>query len=389
MSKSSWKIAARLLPLACLSILPAAQAQSGPATPAIYERLQRAGLIDPYFPEVIVELATPLAQAAQGKWKRVQVNAPWRADALNIYQVDAEKIPPDFSLENEGIAEFSLEMLSGGALSSRRTQTIFLNTTASKRAAAVAVLQRISGEPLIKSLARVDAAGLAASEKLWSPATFANGSKPVQNAILLLRGSTTFVLAHEMGHLLASEGAAPARPVVRARSLTDRQKDERAACPEMLVEDFQIQRAAESAADLAATRLLGLQCRIGSDAAIRHEVNQLGMQWYFLGAMSDKMLQAARRTQSPIIARQLQIMLGPELYQQAVVAPSSGDRKAGAVKPLFPASHPPDYARVQAIEEALAKSPCGGQVGDHSLEQMMENYRLQMCRGLVADNRTR
>jgi hypothetical protein len=105
---------------------------------------------------------------------------------------------------------------------------------------------------------------------------------------------------------------------------------------------------------LAATRLLGLQCRIGSDAAIRHEVNQLGMQWYFLGAMSDKMLQAARHTQSPVIARQLQIMLGPELYQQAVVAPSSGDRKAGAVKPLFPASHPPDYARVQAIEEALA-----------------------------------
>jgi hypothetical protein len=40
MSKSSWKIAARLLPWACLSILPAAHAQSGPA---IYERLQRAG----------------------------------------------------------------------------------------------------------------------------------------------------------------------------------------------------------------------------------------------------------------------------------------------------------------------------------------------------------
>ena len=49
---------------------------------------------------------------------------------------------------------------------------------------------------LIKSLARVDAAGLAASEvgRLRRSST----AKPVQNAILLLRGSTTFVLAHEM-----------------------------------------------------------------------------------------------------------------------------------------------------------------------------------------------
>ena len=389
MSKSSWKIAARLLPLACLSILPAAPAQSGTATPAIYERLQRAGLIDPYFPEVIVELATPLAQAAQGKWKRFQVNAPWRADALNIYQVDAEKIPADFSLERrtKALPSSTLEMLSGGALSSRRTQTILLNTTASKRAAAVAVLQRMSGEPLIKSLARVDAAGLAASEKLWSPATFANGSKPVQNAILLLRGSTTFVLAHEMGHLLASEGAAPARPVVRARSLTDRQKDERAACPEMLVEDFQIQRAAESAADLAATRLLGLQCRIGSDAAIRHEVERLGMQWHFLGSISNKCsrpLDARRARSSRASCRSSRPRALSAGRGRAVV----GDRKAGAVKPLFPASHPPDTRGCRPSRRrwrshlAAARSETQPRADDG-------NYRLQMCRGLVADNRTR
>ena len=369
------------------STLPtSAHAQA--AAPAFYEKLQRAGLLDAYFPEAVLELALPLAQAAPGTWERVQVNAPWRRGTLNIYLVDADRIRPEFSLADEGVPEFGPENLYGGALAHRASQTIFINTAASKRATATAVLQWTQREPVIKALARIDAAGLAASERLWSPATLNSDSKPIQLAVMQLRGAYTFVLAHEMGHLLAPpDFAAP--PALQPQQLTARQKDERAACPELLRPDHQRQRAAESAADMAAVRLLGQQCRIGSDGARRHEINQLGMQWYFLTAMSDKMLQAGRRTQSPEIARRLQQLLGPELYAQVVVAPSAGDRKEGAVKPLFPASHPPDHERALAIEAALEKSPCGGTRSDHTLEQAMETLRLQMCRGLVATSGAR
>lgn len=380
------RLTALLSSVFVLLMPPPGGAQATAGTSAVFEKLQRAGLIDPYFPESVLELALPLAQAAGSKWQRVQVNAPWRRDTLNIYLVDAAAIKPDFSLADQGIPEFNRDVLSGGALSNHATQIIFLNTASSKRAAAAAVLQRTQDEPLIRALALVDTAGLDASEPLWSPAALNSASKPIQNAVLLLRGALTFVLAHEMGHLLnAAPGLETGPAAVQPQRLTDRQKDERYACPEMRV-GAQAQHAAESAADLTATRLLGMQCRIGSDGAYRHAINQMGMQWYFLAAMSDKMLQAAKSTQSPIIAGQVRQLLGPRLYQDAVVAPYADERKDGAVKALFHSSHPPDYLRVLAIETALAGSPCGGRTGDHTMAKALEELQLRTCRDLATNS---
>src|SRR5215831_13433429 len=60
---------------------PAAHASG----PGIASKLERAGVIDNYFPEVVVEVAGALTQAAPGRWPGVQVNQGYRAGWLNIY----------------------------------------------------------------------------------------------------------------------------------------------------------------------------------------------------------------------------------------------------------------------------------------------------------------
>ena len=62
----------------------------------------------------------------------------------------------------------------------------------------------------------------------------------------------------------------------------------------------------------------------------------------------------------------------------------------GAVKPAFPATHPPDTERmVHAIELALRSTPCGSGNLDTSGAQMLEMYRVQMCRGLLGQGTAR
>jgi hypothetical protein len=57
----------------------AASAQTAEPGIRIWNKLERAALIDPYFPEVVYEVAQSLAQAAPGQWRGAQVNSAYRA----------------------------------------------------------------------------------------------------------------------------------------------------------------------------------------------------------------------------------------------------------------------------------------------------------------------
>jgi hypothetical protein len=105
------------------------------------------------------------------------------------------------------------------------------------------------------------------------------------------------------------------------------------------------------------------------------------MNWYFMYAMNDKMLEMGRNTSSPVIERMLRMRFGNELYQSAIADSANSVRK-GAVKLAFPKTHPPDYARMMAIEQALANTPCGGSGMDHSEAQILEMFRARMCTNL-------
>jgi hypothetical protein len=341
-------------------------------------------LIDAYYPDAVLEIAQSLAQAAPGVWRGVQVNSAYRAGWLNIYLVDATRLRDEALLADEGLQNFTPEALRGGALAHEDTGIVFLNTAAWKRLAAATVMKQTRlVTDLTAGLAVVDAAGLPAARKYWDPATLNNPTDEMQRVGWLLRGAAAFVLAHEMGHLRIGRSAAAEADQVRLKDLTERQKDERAACPETLPGGFQQQQRHEQAADAAAVQLLGQQCRLGRDGELRHNIYMLGTNWYFVYAMGDKLLEMGRNTTSPVIEKALRTLIGSELYQKAVAESANNVRK-GAVKLAFPKTHPPDYARMLAIDQELRKTPCGSSGLDPSGAQLMEMFRARMCSSLTA-----
>jgi hypothetical protein len=350
----------------------------------VWSKLQRAGLIDAYYPDAVLEIAQSLAQAAPGVWRGVQVNSAYRAGWLNIYLVDATRLRDEALLADEGLQNFTPEALRGGALAHEDTGIVFINTAAWKRLAAATVMKQTRlVTDLTAGLAVVDAAGLQAARKYWDPATLNNPTDEMQRVGWLLRGAAAFVLAHEMGHLRIGRSAAAEADQVRLKDLTERQKDERAACPETLPGGFQQQQRHEQAADAAAVQLLGQQCRLGRDGELRHNIYMLGTNWYFVYAMGDKLLEMGRNTTSPVIEKALRTLIGSELYQKAVAESANNVRK-GAVKLAFPKTHPPDYARMLAIDQELRKTPCGSSGLDPSGAQLMEMFRARMCSSLTA-----
>lgn len=369
-----------LLIALCLLGLPASAQDAGTR---IWNKLNNAHLIDNnYFPEVAEETAGFLAQAG-GPWRGVQVNRPYRAGALNLYMVDATRIRDPAMLADEGVNNFAPESLAGGAQAHEDTGIVFINTATWKRIAAVAVTKLLKVQPNLPSaIAAIDVAGLPATERYWSVATLNSDTQAVRTAALLIRGAFAFALAHEMGHLRIGKNEAVEAEQRRLLKLTEREKDERFACPETLSAEFQQRQRQESAADLAAAQMLGQQCRIGEGGQIRHQIYVLGAGWYLTFAMADKVLLMGRNSTSPFIARMLQMQLGPQLYQQSIVE-LPAVQKRGGVRIAFPTTHPPDYSRWLAIDSTLQRSPCGGAGIDNSDAQLMEAFRAQMCKSLV------
>jgi len=378
--------------IAALSLPLGTASQSPPTTanaPGIASKLQRAGVLDNYFPEVVQEVAVNLLRAGPTPWQGVQVNGAHRAGWVNIYMIDARRLPKHDLLAEEGIQNLTAENLRGGALAHEETATIFINTVMSKRLTAATLMTQTKVQPdLTAALATVDAAGLDAVRKFWDPATLSANTDANQRVGWLLRGATAFVLAHEIGHLRIGQiqGDEPDR--LRLAKLTERQQDEIRACPELMHKESRQRQAHERAADAAAVTMLGQQCRIGDDGKLRHAIYLLGTSWYFLASMSDKLLEMARNTDSPFIAQALRAKIGADLYQH-VVAAQAAERRRGAVQFAFPLSHPPDTERMQAIEAGLRKTPCGGEGLDSAGAQMLEMLRVQTCRRIIEGAQTR
>ena len=382
----------RWIVLVLICILGAAfdaAAQGSSTGTRIANKLERAGVIDNYFPEVASEVANALARAAPGQWRGVQVNQSYRAGWLNIYLIDARRLPEGGLLDDEGLPNFTADNLRGGARTHEDTGTIFLNTAAGKRLTAATVMTQTKVQPdLTAALAGVDAMGLDAARQFWDPSALSADTPTNRRTGWLTKGALAFVLAHEMGHLLIGRSESEEPDMLRLKSLTARQRDERRACPELLEKGSRQSQKQEQAADLAAEGLLGQQCKIGADGQLRHAIYMLGTTWYFLAAMSDKLIEMGRNTDSPVIAQALRAKIGPELYQQ-VVAAHAAETRRGAVAFAFPLTHPPDTERMQAIEAALRVSPCGSGGLDSSGAQLLEMYRLQMCRRLIAQEPAR
>ena len=376
-----------VIALVCLHGAPAAaQDRAG----RIAQKLESAGVLDSYFPDVVQEVAYTLVLAAHGRWREVQVNQQPRAGWLHIYLIDARRLPADNLLAGEEVEGFTKPRLDAGAIADEDSASIFLNTAMWKRLAAATLMTQTKLQPdLTSALALIDAVGLDKVKKFWTPATWLQKSPAIQNAGNFMRGALAFVLAHEMGHLLIGGAKGSDEPdQLRLSRMTKRQQDEARACPALLLKGFREKQKHEMAADMAAAALLGEQCRIGRDGKLRHLIYMLGTGWYLLASMNDKLLAMGRHTSSPNIEKMLRAKLGDQLYQLAIAA-RAPSRRHGAVKYAYPSSHPPDTERLRAIDAALRKTPCGSIGLNTTLPALLESFRERFCRELIAKGQAR
>lgn len=359
-----------------------ADAQTGPRDFA--GKLQSAGVIDTYWADTVAEVAGTLIQAAPSRWQGAQVNHPYRKGWVNIYLIDARRLPEGGLLQEDGVDNLTPANLSGGAMAHEDSGTIFVNTGTLKRLAAATVLTQTTSVPnLTAALATVDVMGLDAARKLWSPETLAADTSENDRARWLMRGVVAFILAHEMGHLqLGRPQLTDDSERQRVSHLTAREMDEMAACPDLLAAEWRQRQQNEAQADKAAAALLGQQCKIGSDGEMRHSIYVLGTSWYFTAAVADKMIVMGRNTDSQSIATMLKLQMGPDLYQKMVAA-NAAERRRGAVRIAYPSSHPPDMKRIQAVNAALANAPCGNDGLASSDALSLELFRVQMCKNFA------
>jgi hypothetical protein len=368
----------------CASLFVAPTFAQATVGEAMFAKLTRGGYISSYQQAMTREVASNLI-AATDRWSGVQVNGPHRRGWINIYLVDADRLLKDNILAAEGVEG----TLHRNALTHEESATIFIDTGLLKAIAASTYLKQTRiVDSLEAGVAKVQVDGLDALRQAWEPRTLAQVDEPtIQKVNMFLRGTLTFIIAHEMGHAAIGRPALTREIRAPKKNLTERERDEIHACPELSVKEHQQQQQIERRADEFAAGLLSQQCDIGNDGPIRHQVNLLGANWYFLYAMSDKLLAGARATQSPNIRRMLIQRIGPELYTAAVEhLEQSDNKKRGAVHAFFPSSHPPDVERINRLEAILSRSTCGSSgIGSGSmLGQLWQSVLTMQCQQLKA-----
>jgi hypothetical protein len=357
----------------------AAAQPSSAGSDAVYRWLTQGGHLDGYLQAMVADVAADLARSAR-RWPSAQVNQAPRAGALNLFVVDSQALP-----ETDERAPLRRGDVEGGALTDEQLGLIYLDSALLKELASVAVQRTQQGVDTWKALATVRTRGLPAMRASWDARLFeAPDSGGNNQAVLLLRGAIGFIVAHEMGHL-AQPRPAGAPPAIQAPTrLTGRQRDERNACPELIDPDHAAQQQLESAADAYAAQLINSRCDVSRDGQLRHLTYVLGADWYFLCAMSSKMLSAGQVTQSPNIHRMLSQFVGPELYA-SLIAQAGERQNRGFVHVAFPDRHPPDYQRALAFDQLVARANCGGgSRSGNDMSMLLEQLRQGQCRALAA-----
>jgi hypothetical protein len=165
-----------------------------------------------------------------------------------------------------------------------------------------------------------------------------------------------------------------------------RERDEVHACPDLLDEQPRLRQERERQADEVAASLLAPQCQLGTGGEVRHQQYLLGAHWYFLFALSSKVLAGARATDSPAIARMVVAEIGPQAYRAMMQA--APDDRRGAVHVLFPSAHPPDLERLRMLDALVSRSPCGGlDLGSSPQEELIQMAISENCARLKARRR--
>lgn len=328
---------------------------AGPADgPAIERALSAAGVIEEYFTPQLSELVGTLVETS-GRWRTYGVNRPYQAGAVNVYLVDAARLPEPSPLWQFGI-RLGRDELRRNALADEGSGILFVDTGLLKSLVTVALLDTEGGMDTIAAVALVRARGLDAFRHLWDPARNPALHQAEYGTpwVIKAQGAAAFVLAHEMGHLAIGARDIDKRRVPR-RFANDADAANALACDDLIQKGQRQSRAIEQAADDFAVDLLA---RIRFPAEVvpqRYLRFETGAEWYMLFKLSHQMADTARVTKSENIRRMLRLTFGPEVFDALAEGPDEDYRNAVSV--FFPESHPAYVRRAAESLSRLADSP--------------------------------
>lgn len=363
-----------------------AQEASPPDGPAIYRALSGQGVLEDYLAPEVSEILGTLVQAA-GRWEASGVNEPYRPDALNVYLIDAARLPEPSPLAELGIA-LDREGLSGQGGNARADEAsgiLFVDTGFLKSLVTVAMLDTQTELDTIGAVGLVRARGIDAFRTLWDPALNPGlrDSGYTDHWVLLASGAAAFALAHEMGHLAIGATDINKRRVPQ-RFANEADGANALACDALVQEWQRKQREIERAADDFAVDLLSRVLfpeGVLNEPKLRYEI---GAEWYLVYAMAQQMVETLRVTRSDNIRRMLQMQFGPEVY--AALSQGEGERFRNAVSVFFPESHPASIRRAAESLSRLAESPSsvgritGSSTGDQVA--LLEQLLAAECRAI-------
>jgi hypothetical protein len=342
-------------------------------------RLKASNAIDRYLEDVVREVSSRILGASRLAGRALVVNDEYQPGAVHVYAVDPDKLTQS-GMTTPFDRQF-LDRLEGGATTRIEDTALFLSAPWLKRLMAATRLTQSKRVPeLSRALALVDVYGLDASREYW--ATPDADSDEAAMARLLVRGALAFVLAHELSHvLIGPRRSSDTAPPPDSRLTSQREIDERAACPDLNTRDAAQQQRYESQADALAVELIGRQCLLGEDGKRQHAIFDLGMQWHFLAAMWTTVFKLGRATSSPYIASTLKRELGEGLYGSLIARHERSDNKA--VHAVFIDTHPPDMARIEQLISRLKRTPCGTEASVSPELRMFERERARVCTALA------
>jgi hypothetical protein len=321
----------------------------------VYRALAVSGALDPYMKDLIEEVLGHLVGAAY-EWPGYQVNGPFRHGWVNVYSIDAERLPEP-RLEISGVKDINLrkENLRGSGFTDEESGTIFIDSGMLKQYLASVMNKLETGAPLVRAVAEVQAQGRDSLGYLWDPAInpSLNARLPAAAWLNLYRGMIAFVLAHEMGHIHTGKQPASAdEEKVTVRNAHE--KDLQWACSDMLSPKTRAMQQIEMEADQYAAGLISQV--LFPEGALRVPLlwYELGAQMYLVYSLSVDAINAVKDTQSNYFRKAMEIQLGAKLYAQ-LISQITGPQ--GGFRVLYPARHPATVERVHLFLQTVAESP--------------------------------
>jgi hypothetical protein len=373
MASHQFPVAVALAIAAWISLPSDTQAQRsglGLEPVTLVARLRNVGAITSVL-QVQIEAVSAILITAAREWPRMNVNGVYDPDALNLYLIDVDRAAPPPT--NLGWLRGTLRAFPQQRLILADAGYLAQVKAASDLAwASVGRSERLVTHYDALAVAQVEGPDAAVRSRLGSGADWRRGTNN------LFDGAVAFLVAHEMGHIVAGLDPTLEGAFSMPRGLQGRDRDRFWACSNLVGERVAGERRQEAEADQYAADLLGqIPYPSAQIRALRFELGALFLLNAELGKTTITVM--ALNPNAPALMARAGVNLNQDLIRN--LAATLG-RDTGFIETVFPLSHPSRVDRLLQVHDTFARNPASsfyGQTQSDPTSQMWALLIQMMC----------